>query len=273
MRTPLAGWTLAHDARRIRARDVALHRVRYGSEMCEPQDSVELPTAPRRLTRFLLANVGVATLALLLFAKVGEDVFEHESGSFDDGVRTWMLHHRTPGLFVLFTWITTAGSLGPMLVLTATVVRWLWRTRRRRAAAGAIAAPAFAVVLSNGIKLAFGRIRPDGAQYFALRSFAFPSGHATISTAVVATIAYVSWRERLLDGRLALAAAVVIPLLVGVSRMYLDVHWATDVIGGWSLGLLVAALAATLYEWSRGDGGGGGAEPGAERRDRQIVKL
>lgn len=212
------------------------------------------PPTRRRLTGFILAGVGVATLALLLFAKVGEDVFEHESGSFDDSVRTWMLHHRTPSLFVLFTWITTLGSLVPMLVLTTVVVLWLWQAKRRRAAAGAIAAPGLAVVLSNGIKLVFGRVRPDGAQQFALHSFAFPSGHATVAMAVATSIAYVCWRERLVGGRLALVAAVVIPLLIGVSRTYLDVHWATDVIGGWSLGLLVAAMAAILYEWShRGD--------------------
>jgi hypothetical protein len=60
------------------------------------------------VTRILLAGVGVgvgvgvATLAPLLLAKVGEDVFEHGSGSFGDGIRTWMLHHRTPSWFVLF---------------------------------------------------------------------------------------------------------------------------------------------------------------------------
>lgn len=100
--SPRAGWTPAHDAPRIPSGDVTLHRVRHGSEMREPHDSVEPPSAPRRVTRFLLAGVGVATLAPLLLAKVGEDVFEHESGSFEGGVRTWMLHHGTPSWFVLF---------------------------------------------------------------------------------------------------------------------------------------------------------------------------
>jgi undecaprenyl-diphosphatase len=197
----------------------------------------------------LLASVGVSTLALLLLTKVGEDVFEHESDSFDDGVRTWMLGQRTPSLFTVFTWISAAGAVWPMLVFTAAVVIWLWRSARRRAAASAIAAPASAVALSSLIKLAFARSRPPGALHFALRSFAFPSGHATISTTVAATIAYILWRERLLNGRVTVVLGVLIPLLVGVSRIYLDVHWATDVIGGWCLGLLISAVAATVYEW------------------------
>lgn len=52
------------------------------------------------------------------------------------------------------------------------------------------------------------------------------------------------WRAR----RTALALAIGGPLLVGVSRIYLNVHWATDVLGGWSAGLLIAVLSAALYE-------------------------
>jgi len=205
-----------------------------------------------RPTGLLLASVGVSTLALLLLTKVGEDVFEHESSLFDNGVRVWMLGQRTLSLFTVFTWISAAGAVWPMIAFTAAVVIWLWRSERRRAAACAIAAPAAALALFSLIKLAFARSRPPGALHFALRSFAFPSGHATMSTTVAATIAYILWRERLLDGRVGLVVAVLIPLLVGGSRLYLDVHWATDVIGGWCLGLLISAVAATVYEGLHG---------------------
>ena len=56
------------------------------------------------------------------------------------------------------------------------------------------------------------------------------------------------WRERLIGGRTALALAIGGPLLVGISRIYLNVHWATDVLGGWSAGLLIAVLSAALYD-------------------------
>ena len=207
----------------------------------------------RRIAWHVLLAATAAAVGLMLFAKVGEDVFQHESGSFDDAVRHWMLAHQTPGLFRAFTWVTNAGSTVPILALTALGSLWLWRRKGRHVAAGAIAAPVLAVALFNAIKLTYGRVRPAGALHFGLRSYAFPSGHATVSTAAAATVAYVLWRERVLSGKYAAGIATLVPLLIGFSRTYLDVHWATDVLGGWCVGLFVAGLAGMAYERLRRD--------------------
>ena len=207
----------------------------------------------RHIASHVLAAAGAATTALFLFAKVGEDVFEHESGSFDGAVQRWMLGHRTPWLFRFFTWVTNAGSTLPLLVVTAGICLWLWRAHGRHAASGAIAAPVVAVALFNGIKLFYGRARPTGALHFDIHSYAFPSGHATVSMAAAVTVAYVLWREQFIRGAPAAVVALSIPLLVGFSRTYLDVHWATDVLGGWCVGLFVAGIAAVIYERLRRD--------------------
>jgi undecaprenyl-diphosphatase len=207
----------------------------------------------RRIAWHLFLTVAIAAVGLALFAKVGEDVFEHESGSVDAAVRGWMLAHRTPAAFRLFTWVTNAGASLPIGIVAVAIGVWLWRARGRHVAAGALLAPVVAIGLFNFIKLFFARVRPIGALHFGLTTFAFPSGHATVSMAAAVTIAYVLWRERILGGWPASCIAVIVPLVVGFSRVYLDVHWVTDVLGGWCVGLFVAGLAALMYERLRRD--------------------
>ena len=82
-------------------------------------------------------------------------------------------------------------------------------------------------------------------------TFSFPSGHATTSAAVFGTLGWVLAREGKLPRWLAVTLAVLCPLLIGFSRIYLDVHGATDVLAGWAAGAAIAALSAGVYEWGR----------------------
>lgn len=203
-----------------------------------------------------LAVVTLAALLALTFAaKVGEDVFAHESGGFDDAVRAWVLAHRTPAGFTLFLWITRLGGTAPVSLAAAGVGAWLWRRRSRPAAAAVLAAATGAVALFNAVKYLSGRPRPDGASLLHISTSAFPSGHATAVAAILPSASYILWREGLVSGHAAGAVSMVLVLLVGVSRIYLDVHWTTDVLGGWGAGMFVAAVAAGGYEWQRRRGG------------------
>ena len=111
--------------------------------------------------------------------------------------------------------------------------------------------PVVAITLFSVVKRIYVRPRPLGLGGRVDSSYSFPSGHATASAAVCGTLAYVLWREGFIGRRTALAFAVLAPLLVGVSRLYLNVHWATDVLGGWSVGLFIAVLSAALYNHHR----------------------
>lgn len=83
------------------------------------------------------------------------------------------------------------------------------------------------------------------------REQSYPSGHTLETAAVSLASAYVLWREGLADPRIAFPVAAAIPLLEGAGRIFLDRHWATDVIGGLLAGISVAAVCASGYEARR----------------------
>jgi undecaprenyl-diphosphatase len=143
-----------------------------------------------------------------------------------------------------------------MRVLCGAAVVWLlWRHRAGRLALWVAATCAVAALAQNSLKAAVGRARPvwpdpvDSAHYAA-----FPSGHAMTATVVCGLLLWLLRRYgagRLL-WRTALTVAVVSVLGVGLTRIWLGVHWPSDVVGGWLLGALLVALAVTSYERWRG---------------------
>jgi len=154
-------------------------------------------------------------------------------------------------LVPVFDAFTVAGSTPVIGTLAALVALWLWRTRGVRIAAAAVATPLVALAVIGVLKVAFHRMRPPGAfldpGLADALHYSFPSGHSTGSTAIALTLAYGLVRERIAP-RWSLALAPLFAVLVGPSRIDLDVHWATDVIGGWAVGLALASGGAALYD-------------------------
>ncbi|MZD08728.1 phosphatase PAP2 family protein, partial [Streptomyces sp. SID5785] len=139
-----------------------------------------------------------------------------------------------------------------MRVLCAAVVLWLLVRRRAVGLACWVAVTcAVGTLVQQGLKAAVDRPRPvwpdpvDSARYAA-----YPSGHAMTATVVLGLLLWLLRRYGAAPAtyRAALAAGVVSVLGVGVTRLWLGVHWPTDVLGGWLLGALTVGLAVTAYE-------------------------
>lgn len=193
-------------------------------------------------------------LALVAFVMLGTLVSRGATTAFDAHVRVIVLSHRSALPLTVFRWITTVGSVTPMVVYAIVCAVVLARRRQFHGASTLLLAPAGAVVAYLGLKNGFARNRSSGIGNIIEGTYSFPSAHATTSAAVCLALAYICWREGLLGGRFAVTVAVIPPALVGLSRVVLDVHWATDVIGGWVAGLCVASLAAVLYLLARRSG-------------------
>ena len=203
---------------------------------------------PRGLESHTVVLIGVSTAAIAACAKVGEDVFNREAGPFDEPIRKWVLGHQNPAARDAFLVITRVAAPSVIIPSTAALAAWLWRERGLSIAGAVVMSPAVALATFSAMKRIYRRKRPDGGARLHELTYAFPSGHAAAAAAVFGTACYVLWREDMLPRGVAEAFAGTTTLLVGSSRVYLDVHWATDVLGGWAVGSLIAALSAAVYE-------------------------
>jgi membrane-associated phospholipid phosphatase len=143
---------------------------------------------------------------------------------------------------------TAPGSAAVRAVVLLPVLAWLamraaWRTAAWVLVAGALVGP-----LTTLLKETIGRLRPQFAEGGArLESLSFPSGHASGIAALVTVVLVLAWPLLAPSARRVwLAAGVVLAVLVGLTRMWLGVHYLSDVLGGWALGtgwVLLTALA------------------------------
>lgn len=147
-----------------------------------------------------------------------------------------------------FVIITQLGDPITVCLIAIGIGIWAVTERSMRLALAGAAIP-FTLLVGYGLKLLFERARPltDIGYSMRLDSFSFPSGHSSGSMIAYGLLAYMAWH--LLPAPWGIVAAVmltIVPLLVGISRIYLGVHYPSDVAAGWLLGLVVLALVVFI---------------------------
>jgi membrane-associated phospholipid phosphatase len=145
---------------------------------------------------------------------------------------------RSAGLTTAAVTLTEIGNTFAMGVLATLVGLWCWQRGRRADAVFVVGAMAGGVLLFRGIKILLDRPRPPAAtQVVAETNESLPSGHATMSMVVIGSLVVLAWAGRSARTRvlMVLAAALWIGA-VGSTRVYLGVHWFSDVLAGWLVG-------------------------------------
>ena len=205
---------------------------------------------PRR--GVLWAALAVAAAAAVIAAGVYESLGEDDDlAAYDRPVLDFFATHRLAWLTPLVAAFTKVGSAPVLSVLLLLLVGALcWRRRTLYPVLALGGAAAASVLLTVLLKNALDRPRPP--YELAVPPFessgSFPSGHTLNSTALVLVLVYLFWRFGV--GRRLAVLATVLGLLyiaaMGLSRLYLGAHWLTDVVSGWALGVMVAALAVAV---------------------------
>jgi undecaprenyl-diphosphatase len=212
-----------------------------------------LPVRKRKLAALLLLTGLVFSVAVMLaMAELHEETGEPYFTRLDQVGMQAIHAHDSPALtrvaFAL-SWIGSPATLVPVVGGAGIL---LWKRRLRRDAVLLVAGMAGAAVLDTVLKLHFRRVRPDVPWAFVTEhSFSFPSGHSAGAVVLYGVVTYLVWKHlRTAWQRIGVvAAALLIVAGIGASRVYLGVHYPTDVAAGYLVGLmwLVPVIGTNEY--------------------------
>jgi membrane protein DedA with SNARE-associated domain/membrane-associated phospholipid phosphatase len=204
----------------------------------------------------LTLGLAISLAGLWLFAGVTEDVLHHDPlTQFDVTLLDWLHAHATATGYAVFNTISSLGSPVTLTILAVGVGFVLAARREWILLTGWLAAFAGGGLLDLVLKLVIRRPRPPGAAAFLQHySWSFPSGHAMGSLIGYGMLAYVLtllWiHRRSAQIRVVLGAALLI-IAIGLSRLYLGVHYFSDVVGGYAAGVLWLSACISGIEVAR----------------------
>jgi undecaprenyl-diphosphatase len=215
-----------------------------------------------------LGTLLAAAAAVYVFFELAEEVMSGDTRALDEAI---LLALREPAdrsdplgprwFEEMMRDFTALGGTGVLTVITLAVAGFLVATDKRHTAFAVITAVATGTALSQMLKWGFARPRPDLVPHAAeVYTASFPSGHSMLSAVVYLTLAALVAQtqpsRRVRAYLIALAATLT--MLVGASRIYLGVHWPTDVLGGWVVGATWALLSWLILLRARREADGDG---------------
>lgn len=192
---------------------------------------------------------GISSIALFFFVLIALDViFDGALVAFDQVVHSLSLSWHTPLWDRIFFAITQLGSLAAMLFYSSIILLFLFRKKVQREIRFYLFGMLGSTAIFSGIKELVCRTRPSSyIGDFHQHGYSFPSGHSTMSMTFVLLIFFLFYPKVSERYRTALMIfCILFPLLIGFSRIYLGVHYFSDVMGGFTLGIFWVMLMAGI---------------------------
>ncbi|QLE48905.1 phosphatase PAP2 family protein [Nostoc sp. C057] len=205
----------------------------------------------------LIATIGIVGLTsclLILFvlAQLAEEVLERDAFRFDTTFLLWLHQFANPNLDNLMLLITNLGNPTTVVIVVGVNLLLLWWRRYREEARFFLLACLGGFILNTGLKLFFSKPRPElWHQLISEKSFSFPSGHALGSMVLYGFIAHELATHYPRFAKFIYSLIVILIAAIGISRLYLGVHWPTDIIAGYGVGFLWLMICITMLKLQR----------------------
>jgi undecaprenyl-diphosphatase len=200
---------------------------------------------------FLVAGIVVAGIATWVFGEFAETVMAGKTQAFDEAVLRWMGAHHTNFLDAAMLEVTALGTSAVVLMIVCIAALFLSLTQHRYSALLLLVASTGGIALDVMLKYFFDRPRPNVFVWgTTVTSSSFPSGHAMSATIVYSTVAYLAARlyKHAWQRWLTMLIAAIVIVLIAMSRLYLGVHYPSDVFAGAIIGLGWAAFCMATLE-------------------------
>lgn len=215
----------------------------------------KLKSIPKQTYIYISIAFLIIITAAFVFVELAEKVLEEEKFIFDRYVREFVDSLKTPTLDSIFSFITDLGSVSFITLSSIVLAIFLYfnyKKRKWRIFYFSIAMIGISL-LTKALKLLFERERPNILEQYDGTGFSFPSGHSTGPMVFYGFIIYLLIRSRglkpFVKWTIAAPLALLI-LLIGFSRIYLGVHYASDVIAGHLLGLIWLTSCVLILEYT-----------------------
>ncbi|MBP2625992.1 MAG: phosphoesterase PA-phosphatase related protein [Firmicutes bacterium] len=201
---------------------------------------------------YIAASLGISVLMLTVFGVLAwETLFRNVMGVFDNTFIWFVRYFASPGVDKVMISITDVGFGVSYVVIVTSSFLLLTYYRRWREIAGLAICLTGGGVLNFWLKYLFHRSRPDLLRVVQETGYSFPSGHVIASMCFYGMMAFLimrtisSWRGRLT----VMTLAVVLNVAIGISRIYLGVHYPTDVVAGYAAGSMWLAFCISILMW------------------------
>ncbi len=203
----------------------------------------------RPIGRTTVRRLGIAMALFLvlttIFAYIAREVVEGETLQSDRSILLRLNHFATPELDKLVVGITSLGDVISVLTITAGILIILACRKKWQAFTQVAFGIAGAGLLNFTLKLIFERNRPQLWEWIIHESsYSFPSGHAMLTGALAFTVIVLAWHTRYRYAAIAGGTAYI--MLIGFSRLYLGVHYPTDILAGWCVSLAWVLAVGTI---------------------------